>query len=113
MFSRHGIALAVLSPSLLPLGAHAGAGGSPTAPAAGKATEYCCQVWRADTRRHGDDQGKNSLTSFTGSGCIAIFEDDVARNSCGGTVVKCRGEFFTPSTATDSGAGKVERCLTP
>ena len=100
---------------LLPVAAHAGAGGTPTAPGAGRSTDYCCATWERVTQRQGTDekqgtQGneKSTITSFVnGTGCQAIAEDEFSRNACSGTVVKCRGEFFTSTT------GKVERCLTP
>jgi hypothetical protein len=56
-----------------------------------------------------DEQGKEkkTISYINGTKCQAIAEDEFSRNACFGTVVKCRGELFTPS------AGKVERCLTP
>jgi len=112
MANRRRIALAAVSMTfLLPAAAHAGSGGTPTAPGAGKSTDYCCTTWeRVDPRRHGDDSRsdqKNASSFLNGTGCQAIAEDELSRNSCLGTVVKCRGELFTPS------ASKVERCLTP
>lgn len=109
MVSRRRIALAALSTiSFLPLVAQAGAGGSPTAPAAGKGTEYCCERWQRMTLT--TDDGK-TITVFEGNRCRAIFEDEVSRNACTGTVAKCRGEFFTPGPS--SSPGRVDRCLTP
>ena len=111
MANRRRIALAAVFgvSFLIPAATQAGSGGTPTAPGAGKSTDYCCTTWeRVDTRRNGEDsQSKNTLSFLNGSGCQAIAEDDFSRNACPGTVVKCRGELFTPTT------GKVERCLTP
>ena len=111
MVNRQRLALAAISIScLLPTTVYAGAGGTPVAPGAGRSTDYCCAAWEsAESRRQG-----NTLSFLNGTGCQAIPEDPLARNECGttigapgSTVVKCRGELFTPST------GKVERCLTP
>lgn len=113
MVNRRRIAAAVVSLfNLLPLAAQAGSGGTPTAPGVGKSTDYCCQILERVTQPSGTDgtatQGSAKPLSFiNGTGCNAIAEDDFSRNQCSGTVVKCRGEFFTPST------GRVERCLTP
>jgi hypothetical protein len=117
MINRRRIALAAVSIScLFPIAVHAGAGGTPTAPAAGKSTEYCCQVLErgTTTQRHGADEKqstpgneKNTATFVNGTGCQAIDEDVLSRNACPGTTVKCRGEFFTPSKS------EVLRCLTP
>ena len=103
------VAAALSFSTLIPTAVYAGSGGTPTAPAAGRSTDYCCATWeRVDPRRRGDkDDDKNALPFFNGRECQAIAEDEFSRNSCPGTVVKCRGEFFTFST------GKVERCLTP
>jgi hypothetical protein len=107
--SRSTLALAAVSMfCLLPAATHAGSGGTPTAPAAGKSTDYCCQT--LTPQRQGTDEQGNEKKGFTfvnGTGCSAIAEDDFSRNACTGTAVKCRGEFFTPS------AGTVQRCLTP
>jgi hypothetical protein len=95
---------------LLPVAAHAGAGGTPTAPGAGKSTDYCCTTWERATQPSGTDEHgkeKKTIPSLNGTGCQAIGEDEFSRNACSGTVAKCRGEFFTPRT------GRVERCLTP
>jgi hypothetical protein len=110
MVSRRRIALAVLSTiSFLPLAAQAGAGGSPTAPGAGKGTEYCCeQPWKRMTLQ--TDDGK-TITVWEGNRCRAITEDELGRNSCQGTVAKCRGEFFTPGPSGT--LGRVDRCFTP
>jgi hypothetical protein len=97
----------------LPPVVNAGSGGTPTAPGAGRSTDYCCATWERVTQRNGSDeregQGneKKGITFVNGTGCSAIAEDDFSRNQCSGTVVKCRGEFFTPSS------GEVKRCLTP
>jgi hypothetical protein len=114
MMNRRRIALAAASMfCLLPVAAHAGSGGTPTAPGAGKSTDYCCQILERVTQPTGTDGTQTTqgtakpLTFVNGTGCSAIAEDDFSRNQCSGTVVKCRGEFFTPST------GRVERCLTP
>jgi hypothetical protein len=112
MINKRRIALVVLSAfSLLPVIAQAGAGGTPTAPAAGRSTDYCCTTWEVGDRRHGHDRGRSDrddAPSFlNGSGCLAIAEDEASRNECLGTVVKCRGELFTPSR------GEVKRCFTP
>lgn len=113
MINRRRIALAAVSIScFLPTVVHAGAGGTPAAPGAGKSTDYCCATWeRVDPRRHGDDSrgDQKALSFLNGSGnCSALDElDTTSRNMCPGTVVKCRGEFFTPSE------GKVQRCFTP
>jgi hypothetical protein len=116
MANRRSIALAatVSMFCLLPLAAHAGSGGTPTAPGAGKSTDYCCTTLeRGDTRRRGNEErgsggNQGSAASFlNGTGCVAIDEDSLSRNACQGTVVKCRGELFTPNP------GKVDRCLTP
>jgi hypothetical protein len=116
MVNRQRIALAVLSAfSLLPITVQAGAGGTPTAPAAGTPSEYCCQRW--ETVRQGE--GSHAFTFYTGTGCIAIGADPEARNVCQYTVVKCRGEFYTPNPPSSSNAeptafpGRVDRCLTP
>ena len=116
MVNRRRIALAAVSMScLLPVATHAGSGGTPTAPGVGKSTDYCCQTLQrsdavltappAGTATQGTEN--KPITSVNGTACQAIAEDDFSRNQCSGTVVKCRGEFFTPST------GRVERCLTP
>jgi hypothetical protein len=111
MINRRRIALAAVSIScLFPIAVHAGAGGNPTAPGAGKSTNYCCTTWEKVTQPSGtDEQGKEKKTIpfLNGTGCQAIAEDDFSMNGCSGTTAKCRGEFFTPRT------GKVERCLTP
>lgn len=113
MVNRQRVALAVLSAfSLFPIASYGGSGGSPTAPAAGKGTDYCCTVWTP--AREG------SLTVFTGTGCVAIIGGDepTDRNMCQGTVAKCRGEFYTPTATTPPPEGspylgRVDRCLTP
>ena len=102
---RIALAAAVSVFFLLPVAAHAGFGGSPTAPGAGKATDYCCATWEQSPTRHG--HGANAIPFVNGTGCTAIAEDEFSRNQCSGTVMKCRGEAFTPS------AGTVTRCLTP
>jgi hypothetical protein len=111
MINRRRIALAAVSIScFLPIAVHAGAGGTPTAPAAGKSTSYCCTTWEKGTQPSGtDEQGKEKKTIpyVNGTGCVVIAEDDFSANGCLGTTAKCRGEFFTPRT------GKVERCFTP
>lgn len=115
MLNRRRTALAAVSMfCLLPVAAHAGAGGTPTAPGAGKSTDYCCTTWERVTQRNGTEeregaQGneKKGITFVNGTGCQAIAEDEFSRNACPGTVVKCRGEFFTPSMGT------VQRCFTP
>ena len=114
MVIRRCIALsAVLTSCLSPAVAYAGSGGTPTPPAAGKSTDYCCQVWeRGDTQSPADaaspaSKVKSGASFLNGTGCQAIAEDDFSRNQCTGTVAKCRGELFTPNL------GKVERCLTP
>jgi hypothetical protein len=111
---RHTALAAVSLFCLLPIPAHAGAGGTPTAPGAGKSTNYCCTTWERATPQGATDQtqggqGKETKTIpfLNGIGCAAIAEDDFSMNGCLGTTAKCRGEFFTPRT------GKVERCLTP
>ena len=108
----HFALLAVSLSCFFPVAAHAGSGGTPTAPGAGKSTDYCCQVWErvepnAQTSDATQPTQKSAPSFLRGSGCQAIAEDEFSRNSCIGTVVKCRGELFTPGT------GKVERCLTP
>jgi hypothetical protein len=114
MVNRQRIALAVLSAlTLLPITAHAGAGGNPSAPGAGKSNDYCCQRW--------EGVREGPITFFTGTGCVAIAGDDAeARNACVHTVVKCRGEFYTPNPAPSGNGetpttfpGRVDRCLTP
>ena len=116
MFNRQRIALAVLSAlPLLPMTVQAGAGGSPSAPGAGKSSEYCCQTL------NGAREGL--ITLWTGTGCIAIPDGDTeARNACLFTVVKCRGEFYTPNPQPSGNGGtptnttfpgRVDRCLTP
>lgn len=115
MVIRRCMALSVVVTScFFPSVAQAGSGGTPTAPGAGKSTDYCCQVWeRGDTQPPADaanqaSKAKSGGASFlNGTGCQAIAEDDFSRNQCTGTVAKCRGELFTPS------AGRVDRCLTP
>jgi hypothetical protein len=109
MVNRRRLALAAVSISfLLPSAAYAGAGGTPTAPAAGRSTDYCCTTLERVDPRRGDDGSREKSPSFlNGAGCQAIAEDDFSRNACPGTVVKCRGELFTPTS------GKVERCFTP
>src|SRR5918992_5123366 len=117
MVNRQRIALAVLSAfSLVPITAHSGAGGTPTAPGAGKSSDYCCQTWSAV--RQGE--GSNAFTFFNGTSCFWIADGDTeGRNSCRpGTVAKCRGEFFTPAPADapenpTAPTGTVTRCLTP
>jgi hypothetical protein len=112
MVNRQRIALAVLSAfSLLPLTAHAGAGiGVPTAPSAGTPSTYCCATVRTVEIR--DNAGKVVFSFVNGDGC-QVFDpaDFTAANSCPGTVVKCRGELFSPNNAERP--GKVDRCLTP
>ena len=116
MVNRQRIAFAVVAAlSLLPMTAQAGAGGTPTAAGAGKSTDYCCLKWeKGESPRRGDDNSRNAPSFVNGEGCQAFESTDVSSaNACPGTVVKCRGEFFTPSAQTNSGLGKVERCLTP
>ena len=116
MVNRQRITLALVSAiSLLPTTAFAGAGGTPTAPAAGTPSEYCCQ--RLQAVRQGE--GSQAFIFYTGTGCIAIGADVEGRNACQYTVVKCRGEFYTPNPSSSSNGepttfpGRVDRCLTP
>jgi hypothetical protein len=93
----------IMALAFVPATAYAGAGGTPTAPGAGRSTDYCC----AALNRVTEGQGSKANTFINGTTCVAIAEDDFSRNACTGTVVKCRGEFFTPAT------GVVQRCFTP
>ena len=108
------LAATVSMSCLLPIAADAGGGaGIPAAPGAGKSTDYCCL---GTPQRVTQGNGANAFTFINATMCTALDETDtLSRNNCPGTVVKCRGEFFTPSSAPNSGRppGLVERCLTP
>jgi len=108
------LAATVSMSCLLPIAADAGGGaGIPAAPGAGKSTDYCCLT---EPQRVTQGNGANAFTFINAARCTALDETDtLSRNNCPGTVVKCRGEFFTPSSAPNSGRppGLVERCLTP
>ena len=109
MVNRRSIAVTagVIALALLPTLALAGAGGTPTAPGAGRGTDYCCQSIQQNTE--GQGKGEKSLNTVSGTGCTALDPGDtLSANQCPGVVVKCRGEFFTPSQD-----GSVRRCLTP
>ena len=114
LYQRAALALLTLF-SLTPAASYAGAGGSPTAPAGGRSSDYCCMQWDRRTTR-GDDG--STITFYNGSGnCRAISEEPLERNNCEGTVLKCRGEFFTPiGSVLTGGRGEepgVKRCFTP
>ena len=100
------LAATVSMSCLLPIAADAGGGaGIPAAPGAGKSTDYCCL---GSPQRVTQGNGANAFTFINAARCTALDETDIlSRNNCPGTVVKCRGEFFTPSS------GQVQRCLTP
>jgi len=112
-------AVVITSVAFLPVAAFAGGGGSPPAPGAagaGSSSLYCCALW-TDTLI-GD--GKSAIHVLTGSGCTAIDDTAVDRNSCnvqtgaGSRAVKCRGEFYSPTIATAPPFnGTVQRCFSP
>jgi hypothetical protein len=61
-------------------------------------------------QRSTEGRGGKAIDFVNGTGCVALDSTDtVSINSCPGTVVKCRGEFFKPAL----NGGTVERCLTP
>src|SRR5262245_12920525 len=107
MVNRRRIVLAAVSMlCLLPISADAGGGaGIPAAPGEEKSTVTC----RLGTlQRVTQGNGANAFTFINGAMCTALDETDtLSRNNCQGTVVKCRGELFTPNPGT------VQRCLTP
>ena len=111
LYQRAAMALLTVF-SLLPAASYAGAGGSPTAPAGGRSSDYCCIEWKSKTTRLDDG---TTVTSFNGTGCRAISEEPLERNNCEGSALKCRGEFFTPTAQTRQGLppGTVDRCFTP
>jgi len=110
---RNALAAAVSMFCLLPIASHAGGGaGIPAAPGAGKSTDYCCL---GTPQRVTQGNGANAFTFINATMCTALDETDtLSRNNCPGTVVKCRGEFFTPTSQVKSQPpGQVQRCLTP
>ena len=112
LYQRAAMALVAVF-SLLPSVSYAGAGGSPTAPAAGQSSYYCCAELLPVPQSGADLDGRNQISFFNGNGCRAIGGELIERINCEWTVIKCRGERFTPSAETPMGLGAVRRCLTP
>jgi len=96
--------------SFLPAVAYAGSGGTPPAPGAsgaGQSTAYCCTASPPWTTRNIGGNGNNAVIIFDGHSCTVVTDPNTQCTTAGAQALKCRGEFFTPST------GSVVRCFSP